>query len=279
MDNELVFWLAVVAVLSFADWLRAMKAARRSQDFATARIRSAAQGYVELFGMTRPPEGGMLKAPLSGRSCVWWKYSVTEMSGEEATHQSAESSQPFYIEDATGRCLVYPHEAELTASETKEWQSDESPALEHALGMLDVQLHKTRFYCSESILLPNVRLYVLGEFQTMRKAPHALDRMRERLAAWLRDRRKRAILDVNRDGRLDATEMEAARRAAMLEARREVGAELGSEDRIVKPRDDRPFIITPRVKPTYVRERHYAGVASLACFVASTIALVWLAAT
>lgn len=278
MDYELAFWLGLAALLSFGDWLRAMKAARRSEDLATTRVRSAAQGYVELFGMTRPPDGGALKAPLSGRSCVWWQYSISERVNEESFQQVRESSQPFYVEDATGRCLVYPHDAELTPSETKTWQSNKSAAFEDAMGALEAQYQTPRFFCSESILLPNVRLYVLGEFQTVRKAPHTLDRMRERLAAWLRDQRKRAVLDVNRDGSIDAREMEAARRAALLDARREVGTEGGTEDRMVKPHDGRPFVITPRVKPTYVRERHVAGKLSLACFVLSSIGLVWVLA-
>jgi hypothetical protein len=278
-NQELAFWLAAFALLFFADWLRAMKAARQSEDFATTRIRSAAQGYVELFGVTRPPDGGMLKAPLSGRSCVWWQYTVSEIIGEEATQQSKQSPHPFYIEDATGRCLIYPHGADLIPSDTKTWQSSKSAALADATGVLDAQFEKVRFRCAESILLPNVRLYVLGEFKTVRKAPHALDRMRERLALWLHDQRKREILDVNRDGKLDDVELEAARRAAMLDARREVGTELGSEDRMVQPADGRPFIIAPRVKPTYVRERQLAGIASLAGFMASTVALMWVLAS
>ena len=44
VNTDLLLWLGVVAISSFAAWLRSMKAARASEDFATTRIRSAAQG-------------------------------------------------------------------------------------------------------------------------------------------------------------------------------------------------------------------------------------------
>ena len=269
-----VGYAGVLAAVSFAGWVRSMKAARRSEDIATTKIRSAAQGYVELFGMTRALEGGALKAPLSGRSCVWWQYRIAESAEQSAAViQVGESPQPFYIEDSTGRCLVQPKGAEMTPSDTKNWHSGNTPTLDDALHLLSVET--ARYYCSESVLLPNVRLYVLGEFKTVRKAPHALDRMRERLAGWLSDKKKRAILDVNRDGRIDDTEMEAARRAAMLDARREVGTEVSSEDRVVKPDDGRPFVIASRVKPTHVKERHIEAWAYLGTFFFALLIMVW----
>jgi hypothetical protein len=268
--------LSGLTALSFVTWLRSLKAARHSENLARTRIRGAAQGYVELFGMTRPLDGGALKAPLSGRSCVWWRFSVSETDGEVVTYRHDESRKPFYIQDATGRCLVNPIGAELTPSDAQEWQSDKSPALQDAVSPLQGELTRTRYYCSESVLLPGVRLYVLGEFRTVRKAPHALDRMRERLAGWLRDHRHRAILDVNRDGRIDDTELAAARRAAMHDARREVGTAVGYEDCISEPGDGRPFAIAPRVKPTYVREHTKAGWLALLTFFGCLAGWAWL---
>ena len=263
-----------LAAVCFALWVRSMKAARRSEDIATTKIRSAAQGYVELFGMTRAPEGGVLKAPLTGRSCVWWQFRIAESAEEQsAAIQVGESQKPFYIEDSTGRCLVYPEGAELTPSETRTWHSGSTPQIKDALGLLS--LETARYYCTESVLLPNTRLYVLGEFKTVRKAPHALDRMRERLAGWLSNRKKRAILDVNQDGRIDDNEMEAARRAAMLDARREVGTAIGSEDRVVKPDDGRPFVIASRVKRTHVKERHIEAWLYLGGFFVFLLLIAW----
>lgn len=273
MQAELALAFGALAVVSAAGWVRSMKLARSSEDIPTTKIRSAHQGYVEFFGMSRPPNGGVLRAPLSGRRCVWWSYQIVEYVGDQAEYKSETSREFFYIQDATGRCLIDHRGAELTPSETTNWVSSESPALKHKIGFVSAEA--ARYTVTESVLFPDVRLYVLGQFKSVRKMPQAVDRMREKLAAWLRDKKRRAILDVDKDGTLDDWELTAARRAAMIEARREVGTEVSSEDVVVKPDDDRPFIIAPRVQPTHVRIERKSSVVSLVACVLSLLGLAW----
>ena len=52
------------------------KRARLIEDTPTSRIRSAAQGHVELEGIARLLPGEPILAPLSRRVCAWWKYSI-----------------------------------------------------------------------------------------------------------------------------------------------------------------------------------------------------------
>ncbi len=70
--------------------------------------------------------------------------------------------------------------------------------------------------------------------------------------------------------------MAAARRAAMHDARREVGTAVGSEDCVFEPDDGRPFVIAPRVKPTYVREHTKAGWIALLTFFGCLAGWAWL---
>lgn len=246
--------LVLSTLWSGVSWLQSLKAARATEDLPTARTRSAAQGYVELVGLTRPLESGLLKSP-GGSDCVWWSRRLTAKQDGKTVIQHTTSSQPFYLEDPTGRCLVDPAGAELTASFTRAWTD------------------ATYAHSSESFLPPGVRLYVLGELRSTRKSPHALDRMRTKLQGWLADGRRRALLDVSGDGRLDERELEAARGAAMLEARREIGTELTQADVVRKPSDGRPFIISTTVGQRRAQETRSMATASLLWFVASATLL------
>jgi hypothetical protein len=257
-------------------WVHALRSARRSEDIPTARIRSAAQGYVQFFGQSRPGKRGLLRAPLSGARCVWWSYAVTARAGDETVFRQDASRQPFYIEDGTGRCLVDPLEAQLTPSQVKNWVSANAPAPQNELKFFTTSMANAIYECTESVLLPGVRLYVQGHFKTFRKTPQPLDRMHEKLRRWLSDAKWKPLLDVNRDGHIDDRELSAARRAALMAARREVATEVSYEDIVVKPPDGRPFVIAPRIKRAYVQGQFWLALAALAWAAASASALVWL---
>jgi hypothetical protein len=42
-------------------------------DIATSRIGSAAQGYVELYGRASVNPENLIRRPLSGMSCIWFR--------------------------------------------------------------------------------------------------------------------------------------------------------------------------------------------------------------
>src|SRR5690554_6778645 len=60
--------------LSISRWSRI----RHLLDTPTSRIRSAAQGYVELVGVLRSGPVENLSAPLTGEPCLWWRYRIEE---------------------------------------------------------------------------------------------------------------------------------------------------------------------------------------------------------
>ena len=77
--SEAWFWaLNLGAAVIGGGWFafRWMHVARVIEDTPTSRVRSAAQGYVELEGRARPLAGTLNLAPMTQRDCVWWRYRV-----------------------------------------------------------------------------------------------------------------------------------------------------------------------------------------------------------
>jgi hypothetical protein len=264
--------LATACVACARRWLGSLKEARASEDIATSRIQSAAQGYVELQGVARPLDDGALASPFLGLEAVWWKctHRTHGKNRNRTPYVERTSTKRFYLEDASGRCLIDPAGAQVTSSTTHTWHAEQPGPPDPSTQAL------TPYICTETVLAPGTRLYVRGEFRTVRVGAQALDLMRDKLAAWQADDKKRAILDVDRDGKLSATELEAARRAALLDARREAGTATGTMDLVCKPADGRPFVISDKRQHVHARTHLMGAVWALLGAIASGVALLVL---
>lgn len=272
----LLWWIALLTAAfgwCVRTWLGSLKEARTSEDTPTTKIRSAAQGYVELQGFVRPLDDGPLTSPMLGLEAVWWKYVVQDAHKKRVDEHA--SKKRFFLEDTTGRCLIDPAGAQLSGSTTRTWSSDQPgpPNPDEA-----ASLKARRYICSETVLAPGTRVYVRGEFRTVRAGPQPLDLMREKLATWKADEKKRAILDVDRDGKLSDTELEATRRAAMLDARREAGTSVGTADVVCQPADGRPFVISNVRQHVHARAHRVGALHALVGAVVAGVALIGLIA-
>ena len=110
--------LAAAAVYSFWSACKSWAKNRTIEDTPTSRIRSAAQGYVELSGRGTMPPNAENKGPLTCIPCTWWRYKIEERSRSGrsrswSTIQSDTSEAPFLLDDGTGQCLVNPRGAEV----------------------------------------------------------------------------------------------------------------------------------------------------------------------
>ena len=127
--EEPLFWkiaLTLLAPVCFVFGFRWWRRARLIDDTPTSRIRSAAQGYVELSGRAALTSGTQLVAPLSGRPCVWWLFRIERKrrSGKNTHWETVNrglSNQPFLLTDDTGSCLVNPQGAEVHPSDKSVW--------------------------------------------------------------------------------------------------------------------------------------------------------------
>lgn len=273
--SELWFWLGAAGVASLALFLGCfalLRKARVIEDMPTSRIRSAAQGYVELEGHARVLPGPAVVSPLSRQPCAWWSYTIRHYDSTDRkwhTVESETSGELFVIADTTGECIVDPEAAQVTPSLQRSWRGRTARPL-----MIPKKTEWISFgdYAySEKMIRVGDFIYAAGLFRTQGAIQHLNEDqdVRELLAQWKRDQRELlSRFDSNQDGRIDLDEWEAARRAAQRQVRDQHLQETLHPDIHVlsKPRDRRPFILSALGQDRLVRR--YRGWA-FACLVLS----------
>ncbi len=275
------FWfewalVAGAAIAAFYYAFRQWRRARLIEDAPTARIRSAPQGYVELEGKGRMMPGEPIYSPLTKKNCLWFRYKIEKretirIEGRHASRwrvvERGESDALFFLEDETGRCVVDPEGAEVTALDTLVWYGDTPhptsvPLLEGgSIGF------GGRYRYSETFILEGQPLYALGQFQTVRATEGTTpDQLaRDLLRQWKREpERLLEHFDLDKNGTLDPQEWEQVRKLARRKAKQEYDR-LGREPDLhllKKPEDDRhPYLLSAH--PQHHLARRYRRFAAL----------------
>jgi hypothetical protein len=218
----------------------------RLADTPIARIRSAPQGYVELYGRARLLPGPPILAPLSSLPCAWYRYRIEERAagGRWWRVDSGDSDDLFALDDGSAHCVVDPEGADFIKTRRDVWYGSASGARTHALWGIGAAYRYT-----EQRILPGEELHVIGQFCTVGGLREAFDTQREvadLLERWKRDPRRMALFDRRRNGRIDPEEWEAARRAAYRQVERQRLQQATQPDvhLMADPGDAaRPFII------------------------------------
>ena len=230
-NPEGIVVLLAVAAVGGVQFFRLQRRRRLMEDMPTARIRSAAQGYVELIGQALPPDVP-LRAPLTGSLCAWYRFRVERCKGEGGNsgwevEQQGVSDAQFWLDDGSGRCIVDPEGAEVRARDKRTWVGAAPQFVPESPGAVLWSGDAEHRY-TEELILPGDRLYALGQFASLdplQASPQ--DDLRERVIALKTDPRQRAAFDTNRDGELDAAEfaqLRADAKAQVEQARREQAA-------------------------------------------------------
>jgi hypothetical protein len=257
--------ILLVAVSVFA-WASAHKRASAIADIATSRIGSAAQGYIELYGRASVNPENLIKSPLSGIDCIWFRYKVYSKDNHDREWRetsSGVSDTTFEISDGSGKCQVDPDYAEVMSPDTR-------------VSYQGIYKHV------EEMLFAGGSIYVLGEFTTIGGANSVLsvrEDVSDLLTEWKKDTvqlKKRFDLDGN--GEIDMQEWELARNAAIREVEkqhREIRTESGVNI-IRAPRDRRLFLISS-MSPHKLRQRYqWWSYFHLAVLVLAVVAFFWL---
>jgi hypothetical protein len=293
-EDDFWFWLltlGVAIVAGGAAALRSFKRARLVEDTPTSRIRSAAQGYVEIAGNARLLPGSQNRAPLTQRPCVWWRYKVSKRtetgSGKARRSQwqtvaSGTSSVPFVLDDGTGECIVQPDGAEVIPTESTTWYGNTPwPAgvptrssLLHLTGSRDYRYVEDRVYEHELV-------HALGDFRSTASSaePDARTAVAETLAEWKQD--QPALLqrfDRDHDGRISMDEWEAARAAArqlVLENSVRRGPE-SNHHVLCRPEGGRLFLVSALPHNDLVIRYRRQALLAFVGFMAAVFALGWL---
>jgi hypothetical protein len=282
MQSAIIMLVSSLAGLAFGlySFFRRWRQKRLLEDTPQSRIRSASQGYVKLTGHARPLSEKPLRAPLSGRSCVWWTYTVSSRREGPGRRWCPDewdtSTDPFLLADAADHCLVDPQGADIEPSDRRVWYG-ESPRMPTWAG------RSNRY--TEAVILADAQLSVLGDLRTdSGSVTHSLDdEAAARLSAWKAD--QRTLLrrfDKNHDGRIDQDEWQQARLAARAEVQQQQLRQSPEAplNVIRKPSEGRPYLIAALPCAQLVRKegrRALGGLGlTLLCLVAACYAVAHL---
>jgi hypothetical protein len=295
-DDDFGFWLVTLAFAIVAGGVASMRSLRRArlvEDMPTSRIRSAAQGYVELEGRALPLEGTTNEAPPTQRPCVWWRYRIAKKvergSAKNRRQQwqtvaSGRSSIPFRLDDGTGECIVKPDGAEVIVTETTTWYGSTPwptamPGQGGAAAFLMSSGREYRY--SEDRLYEHERVYALGDFRSTAADAEADVQAQQAalLSEWKQDQAALTErFDADRDGRISLDEWEKARE----EARRTVYENRAQQPPrtarhlLCKPEGDRLYLLAA-VPPTALARRYRRQAALwFVAFLGAVCALGWL---
>jgi hypothetical protein len=124
-------FLLMAGIAVFAG-LRARQRAALVASTPKANIGMADDGYRQFEGAAEAIDGMPVLAPLTGSPCVWYHAKVEEFARTLHSTDSASRKQwttvkevaseaPLVLRDATGACVVYPYDAEVTPTDRSIW--------------------------------------------------------------------------------------------------------------------------------------------------------------
>ena len=290
MVKDFWFWaltLGVAIVGGGALALRWLRVARLVEDTPTSRVRSAAQGYVELSGRGLPLEGVRNLAPLTQRPCIWWRYRVQKRSDggwrrndSWQTVTSGHSVQPFLIDDGTGRCIVQPEGAEVVTGESTTWYGDVAwPVAAAGTGLVRPGVRNYRYF--EERIYEQERVCALGEFRSHgpEDGTDLEAAVAATLAEWKDDQTQLlARFDTDHDGRISLEEWERARAEARQAVAEQARARPATATLHVlsKPQADQLFLIAAMPDGDLARRYRRRALLAFAGFIAAVSAFGWL---
>ncbi len=280
--------LAALTGGGFYLWKKFFQHARVMEDMPTSKIRSAAQGFVELSGMQHALEGAPLSAPLTGNACTWWDYKIEKKKtsrnskGQTTTHwvtvESDTSVGFFNLRDDTGEILVNPRGADVTPSVRKVWYGNSRRPTGGGSSGFGSSMGR-RYRYTERLMRSGEPVYALGHFETWSNVEGSKERSERRakiLAEWKEDAAGLVQrFDEDGDGRVDADEWEQARKAAEAVVEEQVAkaAMKPDVDVLMKPEEDHPFILSTKSQEELTRVYRWKAFGGLLLFLAGVVSL------
>lgn len=169
------FWfifagLAFFLVFSLHQAYKVTAKARTIEDTPTSKIRSAAQGWVELEGRQQFFAGLPLIAPLSKTPCTWYHYTIEYYKKSKwITIDQGMSQSLLFIDDGTGQCIIDPKGANIRPDIVDTWggfQSRPNGKPKSWIGRFFGSFGHYRY--REYRMEDGTSLYAIGFFRTIR---------------------------------------------------------------------------------------------------------------
>lgn len=174
----IVFSLSTFLILAFYRAYQAYVKARTLEDIPTSKIRSAAQGRVELKGTQHYFNNQVVIAPLSKLPCTWYYYEIAYYQKKGLVKlESNVSHEKLVINDGTGECIVDPIGAKVKTTTVDMWrgfQRHPNGKPKTWLGKMWGSLGPYRY--KEYRMIDGHTLYATGYFQTSLEGVNVLSK-------------------------------------------------------------------------------------------------------
>jgi len=280
---------SAVASLGGGWWfIRRFAQARHLLDTPTSKIRSAAQGYAEFYGVLQATEQSQILAPLTHTPCLWWRFKIEEYrsNGKNRSWRVLESGSSdtwLELQDSTGSCLIDPRGAEVRPATRQVWQGNQRHPLGPARsGWMALFSSGKRYRYTEERLHIGQPLYAIGEFRSHGGGRQAFDLAATKGAVireWKSD--YSGLLqrfDSDRNGQLDEQEWGRVRLAARLEAedRHRQQSLQPVQHHLGKPAERQPFILSCAGEDELVRSFYWQAAGGALLCLAGALAFAWL---
>lgn len=292
--NQLVFEFALAAGSLYCLWFafKAWRDGRVIEDTPTSRVRSAAQGYVELDGRGILPPGVEMRAPLTRLPCTWWSFKIEEVDGNRRSRnwtvvERGSSVAPFLLDDGTGTCLIDPRGAQVFAAHKTVWYGANRrpdvriPDETAFFGKIFDVFLRGDFRYTELRFTVNAPLYAIGAFRSVGGVanPGTSAAVTKLLREWKQD--QPALMqrfDSNADGLLDEREWEAARSAALAQVQRATLQQpvAPSTHVLQHPGEGRSYLLAQCDAATLARRFRWRFVGGIAGFLSGLVLLGWV---
>lgn len=165
--SQALFWAVMGVVFGpvlFFRGFRLLQRKRLIMDIPRSTVRGAALGPVEISGKAAGPY--TLISPLSQTDCLYYRIAVQANPKKDFSNtRMRELSAPLYVDDGTGKVMVYPAQCELQLDVTEQ-RNEYGRA---ALAMEGFNREGAEFV-QEYCIRPGDPLYVLGTLQENRWA-------------------------------------------------------------------------------------------------------------
>jgi hypothetical protein len=268
--------------------LRRLAQARLLLDTPTSKIRSAAQGYVELYGMLHQSGDGPLDAPLTGKPCLWWRYRIEEYSenGKSKSWRVVDSGVSdawLRLADATGECLIDPRGAEVRPASREVWKGNaRHPRSGMVSGVLGGWLSGGEYRYTEERLHAGEPLYAIGDFRSSGGGRQGLD-LASAQGAVIREWKGDFAgllqrFDSDGNGQLDEAEWRRVRLAAQLEAedRHRGTSAAPALNHLRRPPESQPFLLSSHGEDVLARQFRWQALFGALLCVGGAVATVYL---
>ncbi|WP_455220320.1 GIDE domain-containing protein [Kaarinaea lacus] len=280
------FWFhaaiaVAITVVGFYFAFEFFKRARIIEDTPTSKIRSAAQGYVELVGYGDSLEGPEIIAPLSKTTCIWYSYKVEKLGDKhDQVIDSGTSDDLFVLVGKTGRCVIDPEGAIVTPTVKRVWYGSKYDGADSD-SMLGGVGRRYRFI--EERMHPGDTLYALGLFRSVgghNEVFNTSEEVRALLQKWKQDQEKLIKhFDRNKDGRIDVLEWENVRKVATYFVRKkQMNRKTEPVTHILsKPENTRqPFLLSNKPQHVLTQRYKYFAMGSFAGFLCVGSFAAWM---